>query len=71
MWSIIGSIIGLPSYIDPENGINSNFWYEVMITILTLAVSCILTYFWGYNDDMRMEQKQEKLQNPGKIIPKN
>src|SRR5699024_8530517 len=27
MWSIIGSIIGLPSYIDPEAGINSNFWY--------------------------------------------
>ena len=71
MWSIIGSIIGLPSFIDPENGINSNFWYAVMITILTLAVSCILTYFWGYNDDMRMEQKQEKPQNPGKIIPKN
>jgi PTS system beta-glucosides-specific IIC component len=68
MWSIIGSIIGLPSYIDPENGINSNFWYAVMITILTLAVSCLLTYFWGYNDDMQMEQKQEKPQNPGKII---
>jgi PTS system beta-glucosides-specific IIC component len=69
MWSIIGSIIGLPSYIDPENGINANFWYAVAITILTLVVSFLITYFWGYNDEMKMEQKQEKPQNPGKVIP--
>ena len=69
MWSIIGSIIGLPSYIDPEAGINSNFWYAVMITILTLVVSFLITYFWGYNDDMQMQEKQEKPKNPGKIIP--
>lgn len=69
MWSIIGSIIGLPSYIDPENGINANFWYAVAITILTLVVSFLITYFWGYNDEMKMEQKQEKPQNPGKVVP--
>lgn len=69
MWSIIGSIIGLPSYIDPENGINANFWYALAITILTLAVSFLITYFWGYNDEMKMEQKQEKPQNPGKVVP--
>lgn len=69
MWSIIGSIIGLPSYIDPVNGINANFWYAVMITILTLAVAFLLTYFWGYNDQMKMHQKQEKPQNPGKVVP--
>lgn len=69
MWSIIGSIIGLPSYIDPENGINSNFWYAVIITILTLVVSFLLTYFWGYNDEMKMKEKQEKPINPGKLIP--
>ncbi|SHE92282.1 PTS system, beta-glucosides-specific IIC component [Atopostipes suicloacalis DSM 15692] len=69
MWSIIGSIIGLPSYIDPDAGINSNFWYAVMITILTLVVSCLITYFWGYNDDMKMEQKREKPKNPGKVVP--
>src|SRR5699024_11888596 len=63
-WSIIGSIIGLPSYIDPEAGINSNFWYAVMITILTLVISFLITYFWGYNDDMKMEQKREKPKNP-------
>ena len=69
MWSIIGSIIGLPSYIDPEAGINSNFWYAVMITLITLVVSFLITYFWGYNDNMKMEQKQEKPKNPGKIVP--
>lgn len=66
MWSIIGSIIGPPSFIDPEHGVNANFWYAVLITILTLAVAFILTYFWGYNDEMKMNAKQEKPANPGK-----
>src|SRR5699024_2998226 len=69
MCSIIGSIIGLPSYIDPEAGITSNFWYAVMITILTLVVSFLITYLWGYNDEMKMQQKREKPKNPGKIVP--
>lgn len=69
MWSIIGSIIGLPSYIDPVNGINANFYYAIMITIVTLAVSFVLTYIWGYNDNMTMADRQEKPQNPGKLIP--
>lgn len=67
MWSIIGSIIGLPSYIDPVNGVNANFWYAVGITILTLAVSFLITYFWGYNDDMKMHERKEKPVNPGKV----
>lgn len=65
MWSIIGSIIGLPSYIDPANGINANFWYAVMITIVTLAVSFVITYVWGYNDNMKMRERQEKPEKPG------
>lgn len=66
MWSIIGSIIGLPSFIDPVNGITSNFWYAVFVTFLTLALSFVLTYIWGYNDDMVMAEKREKPINPGK-----
>lgn len=65
MWSIIGSIIGLPSFIDPVNGINTNFWYAVMITIVTLAVSFGITYVWGYNDEMQMAERQEKPEKPG------
>lgn len=67
MWSIIGSIIGLPSYIDPANGVNANFWYAVGITIITLLVSFLITYFWGYHDEMKMHERQEKPVNPGKI----
>ena len=70
MWSIIGSIIGLPSFIDPENGINANFYYAVLITLLTLAVAFVLTYFWGYNDNMKMRERKEKPVNPGKVVPK-
>lgn len=71
MWSIIGSIIGLPSYIDPVNGVNANFWYAVGITILTLAVSFLITYFWGYNDEMKMHERKEKPVNPGKVSPQS
>ncbi len=66
MWSIIGSIIGLPSYIDPENGITANFWYAVFVTFFTLFLAFILTYLWGYNDNMEMEKKREKPKNPAR-----
>ena len=69
MWSIIGSIIGLPSFIDPVHGVNANFWYAVGITMLTLAVSFLITYFWGYNDEMEMHERKEKPVNPGKLKP--
>lgn len=67
MWSIAGSIIGLPSFIDPSQGITANFWYAVMITFITLALSFILTYIWGFNDKMVMEEKREKPKNPKHI----
>src|SRR5699024_2810730 len=35
MCSIIGCIIGLPSFIDPQPGITFNFWYAVTITVIT------------------------------------
>lgn len=67
MWSIIGSVIGLPSFIDPENGITANFWYAVLVTFITLAAAFILTYIWGYNDNMTMRKKRDKPKNPSKI----
>ena len=66
MWSIIGSIIGLPSFIDPENGITSNFWYALLVTAVTLISAFVLTYIWGYNDSMKMHEKREKPKNPAK-----
>ena len=69
MWNIVGSIIGLPSFIDPENGITSNFWYAVLVTVITLALSFILTYFWGYHDDMKIHEKRQPAKRPGKKEP--
>lgn len=66
MWSIIGSIIGLPSFIDPDNGITANFWYAVLVTVVTLFLSFALTYVWGYNDTMVMYEKRKKPKNPAK-----
>ncbi|WP_020006595.1 PTS transporter subunit EIIC [Salinicoccus albus] len=66
MWSIIGSIIGLPSFIDPEQGVTANFWYAILVTAITLFLAFALTYVWGYNDRMEMEKKREKPSNPAK-----
>jgi PTS system beta-glucosides-specific IIC component len=66
MWSIIGSIIGLPSFIDPDHGITANFWYAVIVTLITLLTAFILTYLWGYNDNMEMSSKRQKPENPAK-----
>lgn len=66
MWSIIGSIIGLPSFVDPEHGITANFWYAVLVTAITLFLAFALTYFWGYNDKMEMSEKRKKPKNPTK-----
>lgn len=71
MWSIIGSIIGLPSFIDPELGITANFWYAVLVTAVTLLLAFGLTYVWGYNDNMEMEKRREKPKNPAKENVKN
>jgi len=66
MWSIIGSIIGLPSFIDPEHGITANFWYAILVTAVTLFLAFGLTYIWGYNDNMEMAGKRKKPENPAK-----
>lgn len=66
MWSIIGSVIGLPSFIDPEQGVTANFWYAVLVTFTTLFLAFAFTYVWGYNDSMEMHVKREKPRNPAK-----
>lgn len=64
MWNIMGSIIGLPSFIDPQNGITANFWYALLATMVTLMLSFVLTYFWGYDDKMSMQEKRIKPTKP-------
>lgn len=66
MWSIMGPLIGLPSFIDPVNGITSNFWYIIMITAIVMTLSFVLTYIWGYDDEMEIRAEREKPRNPTK-----
>lgn len=66
MWNIMGSIIGLPSFIDPENGITANFWYAVIATVVTLVISFVLTYVWGYDDNMEIKDQMAKPEKPYK-----
>ncbi|WP_338231154.1 glucose PTS transporter subunit IIA [Companilactobacillus muriivasis] len=69
MWSIAGSIIGLPSFINPK-GIDGSFYGAVLATVAAIAVSFVLTYVWGFNDQMTASNKREKPVNPGKVTHK-
>lgn len=69
MWSIAGSIIGLPSFINPK-GIDGSFYGAVFATIAAIVVSFVLTYVWGFNDKMTASNKRQKPVNPGKVAPK-
>lgn len=69
MWSIAGSIIGLPSFINPK-GIDGSFYGALIATAATLIVSFALTYLWGFNDSMTAERKRNKPVNPGKVALK-
>lgn len=69
MWSIAGSIIGLPSFINPK-GIDGSFYGAVLATVAAIVVSFALTYVWGFNDQMTASNKREKPVNPGKATPK-
>lgn len=69
MWSIAGSIIGLPSFINPA-GIDGSFWGALAATAAALVVAFVLTWVWGFNDNMIADKKRQKPVNPGKVAPK-
>ncbi|MDR0922540.1 MAG: PTS transporter subunit EIIC [Lactobacillales bacterium] len=63
MWGFSGSLIGFPSFINPEVGIDNSFYGFLIATVVSLIVAFFLASLWGYNDNMEesatIAQKQE------------
>lgn len=59
MYGFTGALIGFPSFFNPANPTNLNSFYAFLLSsLVALLVSFVLTWVWGYNDDMAMAQKQ-------------
>ena len=61
MWGFIGAFVGFPSFVNPE-GLNSSFTGFWIASVVTLVVSFVCTYFFGFKEsDFETEKKVEKV----------
>lgn len=66
MLGFTGGLIGFSSFFDPKNPTNLSSFYAFLISsAVTIVVAFIVTWVWGYNDDMTMGKKVEKKKRPG------
>ncbi|KRN09841.1 PTS transporter subunit EIIC [Liquorilactobacillus mali] len=68
MFGFTGSLIGFSSFFNPKNAADLNSFYAFLLSSLAaLVVSFLVTWFWGYNDQMQAGTKVEKKKNPAKV----
>ncbi len=62
---ITGSLIGFPSFFNPAHPTELNSFYAFLFSsAAALIISFLVTWFWGYNDEMEMGKKVEKKKTP-------
>lgn len=66
MYGFTGSLIGFSSFFNPKNPSDLTSFYAFLLSsIAAIVISFIVTWVWGYNDDMTAGKKVEKKQRPG------
>ncbi|WP_338063908.1 PTS transporter subunit EIIC [Actinomyces ruminis] len=61
MWGFTGAFVGFPSFVNPE-GIDGSFTGFWIASFVTLAVSFLATYFFGFKEsDFETERTVEKV----------
>lgn len=66
MYGFTGGLIGFSSFFDPKNPTNLSSFYTFLISsVVSIIVAMIVTYVWGYNDNMIKGKKVEKAKRPG------
>lgn len=70
MFGWAGSWIGFASFINPDKGIDRNFWIFLAASAVTTVISFLAAYFWGYKDGMLEEEAMAKPVNPAKKAAK-
>ncbi len=65
MFGFTGSLIGFPSFFNPAHPTELNSFYAFLFSsAAALIISFLVTWFWGYNDEMEMGKKVEKKKTP-------
>lgn len=66
MYGFTGGLIGFSSFFNPANPTQLNSFYTFLIaSAVSIIVSFIAVWVWGYNDNMTMGKKVAKKQRPG------
>mgnify|MGYP002722182768 FL=1 len=66
MYGFTGGLIGFSSFFNPAHPTQLNSFYTFLITsAVSIIVSFIAVWVWGYNDNMTMGKKVAKKQRPG------
>ena len=65
MYGFTGSLIGFSSFFNPQHPTDLHSFYAFLISsAVAIVVSFVITWVWGYSDDMTMGQKVEKKKRP-------
>lgn len=66
MYGFTGGLIGFSSFFNPAHPTPLNSFYTFLIaSAVSIIVSFIAVWVWGYNDNMTMGKKVAKKQRPG------
>lgn len=66
MYGFTGGLIGFSSFFNPAHPTQLNSFYTFLIaSAVSIVVSFIAVWVWGYNDQMTMGKKVAKKQRPG------
>ncbi|PLT11856.1 PTS beta-glucoside transporter subunit EIIBCA [Lactobacillus crispatus] len=66
MYGFTGGLIGFSSFFTPAHPTQLNSFYTFLIaSAVSIIVSFIAVWVWGYNDNMTMGKKVAKKQRPG------
>ncbi|MEK3545344.1 glucose PTS transporter subunit IIA [Lactobacillus crispatus] len=66
MYGFTGGLIGFSSFFNPAHPTQLNSFYTFLIaSAVSIIVSFIVVWVWGYNDNMTMGKKVAKKQRPG------
>lgn len=66
MYGFTGGLIGFSSFFNPAHPTQLNSFYTFLIaSAVSIIVSFIAVWVWGYNDNMTMSKKVAKKQRPG------
>ncbi|WP_103662313.1 PTS glucose transporter subunit IIABC [Lactobacillus sp. HT06-2] len=66
MYGFTGGLIGFSSFFNPAHPTELNSFYTFLIaSAVSIVVAFIVTWVWGYNDNMTMGKKVEKKKRPG------